>query len=121
MQIEIRQEQPADRSEVYELNRAAFGQDNEARLVDLLRESKAFIPELSVVATAAGAVVGHILFTKISIVDDEGCEFESLALAPMAVKPALQRQGIGGQLVKYGLGKAKALGSSSMIVLSHEG
>lgn len=120
IQIEIRQEQPADHQAVYELNKAAFGQEGEAKLVELLRESDAFIPELSLVAVAGEEVVGHILFSKINIMDKNGRSFDSLALAPMAVKPARQRQGIGGKLITHGLSRAKTLGYTAVIVLGHE-
>lgn len=120
MEIKIRQETTDDKTEVYELNSIAFGQENEARLVNLLRESEAFIPELSLVATVDGKLVGHILFSKIIIVDKNHNEFESLALAPMAVRPAFQQKGIGGQLIKSGLDKARELTYKSVIVLGHE-
>ena len=118
--IEIRQEQPADQQAVYELNKATFGQESESKLVESLRGSDAFIPALSLVAVAGEEVVGHILFTKIKITDENGRSFDSLALAPMAVKPARQRQGVGGKLITYGLSRAKALGYTSVIVLGHE-
>ena len=117
----IRQETEADFPQIHELNKLAFGQDSEAILVDLLRESDAFIPALSLVATIIkNKVVGHILFTKIIIRDDNGNEYDSLALAPMAVSQELQRQGIGGKLIAQGLQKAKELGHQSVIVLGHE-
>ena len=120
MEIEIRKESKTDFVDVFRLIKIAFGQDNEAKLVDLLRNSNAFIPELCLVAIIGNIIVGHILFTKIKIKDDNGYEFDSLALAPMAVRPDLQRQGIGGQLIRYGLNKAKELGHKSVIVLGHE-
>lgn len=120
MKPAIRKETSADHSEIYEVNRIAFGQDNEARLVDLLRKSDVFIPELSLIALVDKNIVGHILFTKLKIIDDRGDEHESLALAPMAVRTDFQKQGIGGHLIRQGLQEAKGLGYRSVIVLGHE-
>jgi len=120
MKVSIRQEGTGDRRAVYEINSRAFGQENEARLVDRLRDRKAFIPELSLVAAIGSRLAGHILFSKIIIADEQHHELESLALAPMAVSPAFQRKGIGGQLIKSGLDKARALNYTSVIVLGHE-
>jgi len=120
MEVKIRQENKGDFNAVFEVNKLAFGQNNEANLVNLLRNSNAFIPELSLVATLNNEVVGHILFTKIKIVNNDKNETESLALAPMAVLPKFQNKGIGGQLIKYGLERAKELQYKSVIVLGHE-
>ncbi len=120
MNVKIRQEIPDDFNAVFEVNKLAFGQDNEAKLVKLLRQSNAFVPELSLVATVDNKIIGHILFSKIIIVDDNHNEFESLALAPMAVIPEFQQKGIGGQLIRSGLDKAKELQYKSVIVLGHE-
>jgi predicted N-acetyltransferase YhbS len=121
MNITIRQEKEADYPFVHEVNNLAFGQDSEANLVDALRKNtEAFIPELSIVATIDDEVVGHILFTRIRIIDDNHNEFGSLALAPMAVNPAYQKKGIGGRLIKSGLEKARQLNFRSIIVVGHE-
>jgi predicted N-acetyltransferase YhbS len=120
MEVEIREEVVSGFPDVYDLNKASFGQESEPKLVELLRKSNAFIPELSLVATMNNKIVGHILFTKIKIKDDSGKEFESLALAPMAARPELQKQGIGGKLIRYGLNKATELGHKSVLVLGHE-
>lgn len=120
-QIKIRREKHGDFREVFELNHIAFGQDNEAKLVDALRINQiAFVPELSIVATDNNKIVGHILFSKISIKDDKGNLNESLGLAPMAVRPEYQKCGIGGQLIRKGFEVAKELGFKSVIVLGHE-
>ncbi|HQU96486.1 MAG TPA: N-acetyltransferase [Saprospiraceae bacterium] len=120
-QITIRPETQDDHREVFEINHIAFGQDNESKLVDALRKNQtAFVPELSIVATDNKKIVGHILFTKIIIKDDNGNLNESLGLAPMAVRPELQKRGIGGQLIRKGLEVAKESGFKSVIVLGHE-
>lgn len=116
MEYIIRQETQEDHQAVYALNTLAFGQSNEAQLVDKLRVSEAFVPELSLVAISHEKVVGHILLTKISIIPHNTV---SLALAPMAVMPGHQRQGVGEALIQHGLLKARDLNFSSVIVLGH--
>ena len=120
MEISIRKETSNDYSDVYAINKQAFEEEEEAKLVEILRHSSAFIPELSLVAIIEDNIVGHILFTKIKIIDDKGNENESLALAPMAVKSELQKSGIGGKLIKKGLDKARELNFKSVIVLGHD-
>ena len=120
MDLKIRQENIGDFKEIHNLNSLAFGQESEAKLVDLLRESEVFVPELSLVATIDSKIVGHILFTKIKIIDDHQNKFDSLALAPMAVIQEFQKEGIGGQLIKTGLDKARQMNFKSVIVLGHE-
>jgi putative acetyltransferase len=87
----------------------------------LLRKSPHFIPELSLVAELDGQLVGQILLTKIQIVENDKTRHDSLALAPIAVLPGFQKQGIGGELIKRGLADAAKLGHASVIVLGHEG
>ena len=120
MNPEIRAERTRDFAIIRQLNQAAFGQDAEAKLIDLLRPGHAFIPELSLVALLDGVIVGHILFTRIRIRHEKGKTFDSLALAPMAVLPEHQRKGLGGRLVREGLARAAGLGHRSVIVLGHE-
>ncbi|MGG4488038.1 GNAT family N-acetyltransferase [Metabacillus idriensis] len=115
--IKIRQEAPSDISAIKKVNEAAFGQENEANLIHTIRKSPSFVPELSLVAEKE-EIVGHILFSKITI-DTVNGEVPSLALAPMAVKPEFQKEGIGSQLVRAGLKRCKELGYDSVIVLGH--
>jgi len=119
MEIIIRPEKPDDFSAIYELNREAFGQENESILVELLRKSENYIPELSLVAVHDEDIAGHIMFSKIKVIEENGTENDSLSLAPMAVKTDLQKKGIGGKLVRRGLDDAKKMGFRSVIVLGH--
>jgi putative acetyltransferase len=64
-------------------------------------------------------LVGHLLFTNIKIKNEEQ-EYSSLALAPISVKPTFQKQGIGSQLIRFGLSRCVELGYTSVIVLGHE-
>lgn len=116
--IIIRSEKKEDFNEIKEINIYAFNRENEANLVQKLRESTAFIPELSLVAVEEGEVVGHILFSLITIENDKESHIV-LALAPMAVKPSFQHKGIGSKLVTEGLKKCKELGYDMVVVLGH--
>ena len=98
---------------------AEYSDHKEQFLVDRLRRSNAFIPELSLVAEIDGVIVGHIMFTKLLIKNDE-TEYESLALAPISVLPEYHNKGIGSKLIKEGVKIAKDLGFKSVIVLGHE-
>lgn len=119
MNLTIRQENPSDYHAVYLVHQSAFEQDAESRLVEKLRNGKAFIPDLSLVARIDQKVVGHILFSKIKIIDGEKMH-DSITLAPVAVLPEFQRMGIGSQLIRTGLVKARELGYRSVLVLGHK-
>ncbi|HMS28678.1 MAG TPA: N-acetyltransferase [Saprospiraceae bacterium] len=117
----LRHETEVDLNAIFLLNKAVFDTESEARLVDALRKnSSVFLPELSIIATLRNQIIGHILFTKILIKGELGNQFESLALAPMAVFSEFQNKGVGGQLINHGLEVAKHLGFKSVIVLGHE-
>lgn len=116
--VTIRAEGPQDYQAISQVNELAFDQPNEARLVEALRQSPAFVPELSLVALDATRVVGHILFSHI-VVRSPAASRHALALAPMAVLPAFQRRGIGSCLVHRGLADARRLGHGVVIVVGH--
>ncbi|RCJ21929.1 GCN5 family acetyltransferase [Nostoc minutum NIES-26] len=114
---QIRSETIADVAAIAEVNQLAFGRQNEAYLVEQIRQSDRFIPSLSLVAEVDGKVVGHILFSYVDLVGEQ--QLQVLALAPMAVHPTVQRQGIGTQLVETGLAIADTMQESLIIVLGH--
>jgi putative acetyltransferase len=116
MRVVIREELPADREAVRQVNRLAFAGDAEAQLVDRLREGG--YTEVSLVAEVDGQIAGHILFSPLAIVGAEH-SVSALALAPMAVLPEYQKQGIGSQLVRQGLDACRKRGHRSVIVLGH--
>src|SRR5512138_1387743 len=99
--ILIRPEAPADATAIYIINKAAFdGRDAEPRLVDAIRQTGDFIPELSLVAEAGGRIVGHILFSRIWIEAEKKGPVAAIALAPVAVLPEFQNQGTGSALIR---------------------
>ena len=113
--ISIRPESPEDASAVRRLNELAFGQSAEAELVDRLRAACG--DALSLVAVA-DAVVGHILFTPV-IVESASTRIVGMGLAPMAVLPDRQRQGIGAQLVRRGVDILRERGCPFVVVVGH--
>lgn len=124
MEFKIRQEQESDQQAVYQLVELAFrsmeeSDHREHLLVKRLRESKTFIPELSLVAEANGEIIGHILLTEIEIVSVDKVII-SLALAPVAVLPNYQREGIGGALIREAHKRAAELGYGSVMLLGHK-
>ena len=112
----IRQERPNDIPAVRGVNQAAFGQPDEGAIVDALRTSCA--EALSLVAEEAGAVVGHIMFSPVSVAAPGGTVY-GMGLAPMAVAPSHQRRGIGSALVNAGLKALTERGCPFVIVLGH--
>lgn len=122
--VVLRQEQASDFEAVFEVIRRAFEKEEysdqrEQYLVERLRNSSAFIPELSIVAETEGKVVGHILMTKIQIKDKDATH-PSLALAPVSVLPEFQGKGIGARLIHKAHEVADSLGFSSSVLLGHE-
>ena len=112
----IRPETPADLASVRHVNELAFGQAEEADLVDALRKN---CPGLvSLVAEYENQILGHILFSSayIEAADDRQ---NGMALGPMAVLPDYQRQGIGSKLVRAGLAHPDIVSSPFTIVLGH--
>ncbi|MGJ5628934.1 GNAT family N-acetyltransferase [Nostoc sp. CALU 1950] len=115
--MNIRCETLTDYLAIAEVNTLAFGQENEAKLVEKIRHSDRYISELSLVAEVENVVVGHILFSYIDLVDEQ--TLQVLGLAPLAVRPLFQRKGIGSALIKAGLEIAETKKEAVVIVLGH--
>jgi putative acetyltransferase len=112
----IRPEQPADIDAIYQVVELAFGRPDEAVLVNTLRENNKFT--LSLVAIIDDRVVGHILFTPITI-DSGDQSFAGIGLAPLAVLPDLQSHGVGSALTRVGLDELRKQGHECVAVLGH--
>jgi len=115
--IVIAEERPEDIDGIRRVNQAAFKGDYEADVVDRLRRNCADI--LSLVAKDGNHIVGHILFSPAYIVPAEGEAVNGMGLAPLAVQPEFQGQGIGAALSREGMARMKAAGYPFVIVLGH--
>jgi putative acetyltransferase len=111
--IEIREERPDDIFAVREVNRCAFEQEQESNIVDALRANGGAL--LSLVATMSDRVVGHIMYSPVTV----GDRVNGVALGPMAVLPEHQRQGIGTKLIEAGNRKIKDAGYPFIIVVGN--
>jgi putative acetyltransferase len=110
----IRPEQTNDAAAIRAVHCAAFATDAEARLVDRLRIGGQ--ARLSLVAETAGGVVGHILFSPVSVVGTSAICW-GLGLAPLAVLPAHQHRGVGSALTREGLAACRREGCAFVVVL----
>lgn len=124
MDITIRQEQTEDYGAVHKTVELAFkdveeSDHSEPFLVDKLRQTDAFVPELSLVAETDGKIIGHILLTKVEIVSENN-SVTSLGLAPVSVLPKYQKQGVGSALIREAHKRATELGYGSIVLLGHK-
>jgi putative acetyltransferase len=116
--ISVRREERADVAAIRRVNEQAFGGPIEAGLVERLRARGQAM--LSLVAMRGSEMVGHILFTPVTIESDTG-RTAALGLGPMAVLPAEQRRGIGSLLVRTGLEECRRAGHGCIVVVGHPG
>ncbi len=121
----IREERQKDFEKINQVVKAAFKNveqtdHTEHLLVERLRKSQAYIPALSLVAqTPQGEIVGHLLLSKAHIINGSQ-SFEVLALAPLSVAPAFQRNSIGSKLIEVAHQRAKKLGYAAIVLLGHK-
>jgi putative acetyltransferase len=117
-QIHVRETNDSDLNNILEVEKQAFGYDKEAELVRQLLSDETAAPVVSLLAMHENEAVGHILFTKAKI---EGTAPTPLVyiLAPLAVKPGFQKQGLGAMLIREGLRKLKKIDVEMVFVLGH--
>lgn len=119
-EITVRETTPADLAAIVEVQKAAFGSDNEAGLTAKLLADPSAGPVVSLLALRGAEPVGHILFTRCRV-ENGGAEQPMLhILAPPAVVPACQKQGIGGRLIAEGLELLRRRGTRLVFVLGHK-
>jgi putative acetyltransferase len=111
----IREETIHDRTEVFAVNVSAFETSAEAGLVDVLREQAR--PVISLVAETHGEIAGHLMLSPVLL--SKHPTLKLMGLAPMAVRPDYQSQGIGSALVRAGLESCLELGVAGVVVLGH--
>ena len=116
--LTIRSEQPSDRGAIWLINRTAFGSSVEPDLVDALRAGRHVI--LSLVAEEDGLVVGHVVFSPLTIESDTA-SWDAVCLGPIAVSPSRQSQGIGGKLIEAALAALRQGGYRAVVLLGHPG
>ncbi len=117
--ITIRETTAGDFADIISVIKQAFGYHKEAELTaDLLADPTAE-PRVSLLAFAGDEPVGHILFTRAYFSGQEHSPMMHI-LAPLAVRPEYQRQGVGGMLIRAGIERLRAMGSQIVFVLGHK-
>jgi len=116
----IRPETPEDIPAIFEVSFQAFAHYDEANLVNTLRDSNIFNPELSLVAVCGDRIIGHIMFPPITI-ESPLASAPAVALAPLVVHPDYQCLGVGSALIEEGLNACRSLGHRIVIVVGHPG
>ncbi|MDP3446729.1 MAG: N-acetyltransferase [Eubacteriales bacterium] len=119
--ISIRLERPEDYREVENLTREAFWNNyvpgcDEHYLAHVLRESVCFLPELDFVAECSGQIVGNIMYTRASVLCDDGETLSVLSFGPLSVLPLWQGKGVGSALVRHSLERASELGFPAVLI-----
>jgi putative acetyltransferase len=109
---EIREERPGDIASIHAVNTRAFGRDREANIVDALRSNNAV--SLSLVAIREAKLIGHIMYSPVTVGDATGT-----GLAPLAVLPEYQHCGAGSELVRVGNQRLGATGCRFIVVIGH--
>jgi len=113
--VAIRAEQSRDRDAIADVVTAAFASSREARLVEAIRASPYFVPELSLVAETQGGVVGHVIVSFVDL-HDADAQHRVASLSPLAVGPDYQRRGIGSELVREVTARTDARGEPMVIL-----
>lgn len=115
-ELYVRGEKQADYADIFEINRLAFGREDEGILINDIRKTRSYEFGFSLVAVKEDKILGHALFSK-GFITHRGRRFKCLVLGPIAVLPEHQRRGIGKALVNEGLERAKEVGFGAVVVV----
>src|SRR5687767_11963511 len=113
--MNVRREASEDIPKIRTINVTAFGSVTEADIVDVLRSDAPHV--ISLVAEEDGAVIGHIMFSPVTVAGAP--DLRAMALAPMAVIPQHQGTGVGSALVKAGLEECQRSRAAAVFVVGH--
>ncbi|MCP4021394.1 MAG: N-acetyltransferase [Desulfobacteraceae bacterium] len=120
--MQIRKALDSDLTDVLKVEKLAFGEDDEAQLVDNLLKDETAKPLLSLLAFENDKAVGHILFTRAQLSEQiDGKDVSVALLAPLAVLPKAQNKGVGGKLIQTGLEQLSESFVELVFVLGHPG
>ena len=114
----IRAERPIDSGGIRHVLETAFGRRDEADIVHRIRSSEGFIPPLSLVADSDGFIIGHAIFSEVTVYSGETA-WKSVALGPIAVLPEHQGQGVGSLLIRTGMQRCRELGYAVVALIGH--
>jgi putative acetyltransferase len=114
--LTIRAETPDDHLDVAEVTTQAFGREQEARMIERIRASVGYVPELSLVAEVDGRIIGHVMLSYVGLAGDDR---RVLELGPISVAPKHQRSGVGSALVREALRRADERREPLVLVLGH--
>ena len=109
----IRAETGADHDDIRRINDEAFGGPVESRLVEAIRASDRFVPDLSLVAVSEGQSVGHVISSYVDLVPGTR---RVLQVGPLAVLPAHQRRGVGSALMRETIRRADDRGEPLLLI-----
>jgi predicted N-acetyltransferase YhbS len=126
----IRLEEPNDYLAVERLTLAAFktftfsdgskpSYPNEHYLAHIMRDAAAFVPELGFVGELDSEIVANIMYARSKVIRPDGSTLATLTFGPVSVKPELHGQGLGAEIIRHSLGRARELGHGAVIILGH--
>lgn len=114
----IRTETEKDFEVIDKIHDSAFGHDWESALIRRLRAREDYIKDFSLVAEIDGEVVGHVLFTHVTV-ESPVKSTPAVILAPLAVFKDYRGAGAGTALVAEGIKRARKAGYGLMLVYGH--